>query len=200
MSLFILWSIVQICLKPTDEPFPHHFWFSFRVDLCLVTMNTNKRILNILELGRHRKKRRLDLQRASYANRVNFGRRVASAFIHESIENVTKIQSNQLIKNGAAFTTPSESHISSTTGIHNEYDVHGLHQQRNVYLSSSEDSDRIETTSSDDTSHSSELIDEEFDYNQPDSNGRSNHLDKVLLALAHHCFHQQLIYSELDEL
>lgn len=153
-------------------------------------MNMNKRISNILEVGRERKKRRLDLQRASYANRVNLGRHVASAFIHESIENITKIQSNQSMKNDAAITTPSESYFSCSNGIHNECYAHGLHQQRNLHSSSSEDSDRIETTSFDETSHSGELIDEEFDYNQRDSNGRSNHLDKILLALLHNYLHQ----------
>ena len=137
-------------------------------------MNTNKRISKILELGRQRKKRRLDLQRASYANRVNFGKHVAFELIHESFENVAQIHNDQLTKEDASFITSSDSDFPSTnSSIHNESNVQDLRQQQSFHSSSSEDIDQLEITSSDDAPHSND----QSDSNLPDSNGTSNDLD-----------------------
>ena len=138
-------------------------------------------------LGRQRKKRRLDLQRTSYANRMYFGRHVASRFINNHLEDFADNRSNRFVHDDASCTTLDGSHSTlSSTGIDNGEDVQDTSQQENLHTPTSEDVGQFEITSSDDTYHSTEEIDEPSDWNEHDSIGMLNIINIPLMSVPHH--------------
>lgn len=162
-------------------------------------MNSNKKMLKVLELGRRRKKRRLHLQRARYANRVKFGQHFASEFINNVREHASNNGNNELLNNDASFTALNDPHFASySTGIDDENVLPDVPQQEDFYSFNSEDIDRFEITPPDDPSHSSEQTAESSDENEQDSSGTFYAMSRPLLIRFRHTLDQSFLRTRTD--
>lgn len=144
-------------------------------------MNSNERIRNLIDLGNQRKKRRLDLQRTKYANRVKFGEQVASRFINDSLTDFTDDQGDELVDDDLSCIVLDDFYSTSLSTVQGLRETFEQKLQRNdvqddslsekFHSSNSEKIDEYGKFSSDDASYSSEQCDEPPDSSEQGSIG-----------------------------